>query len=71
MLGDDFSDLLVPALGDCGKRHDHRDCGFDLRLDRGSNDSWITIGVGASGTGNGNVTYNVTANCTTRRAPAR
>jgi len=27
-----------------------------------SNDSWITIGVGATGTGNGNVAYNVASN---------
>jgi hypothetical protein len=27
-----------------------------------SNDAWITIGVGATGTGNGNVAYNVAAN---------
>jgi len=30
-----------------------------------SNDAWITIGVGASGTGNGTVTYNVTQNTST------
>ena len=41
-----------------------------VRLDGASNNtSWITITSGSSGTGNGTVTYNVTANTSTTSRP--
>ena len=61
----DLADCFKPAFLDRGERQITVTAAAGCNWTAVSNVGWVTIGVGASGTGNGNVTYNVAANTST------
>ena len=70
MCSDAFG-VVSEYRGGRSDRVRHRYGGHRLRLDGHQQRAWITISAGASGSGNGSVTFTVAANPGQQAVPAR